>query len=239
MHRAVLAALTSRPAGQQDPARLAHHADAAGDAAAVLAHAPAAAAQAAAAGARREAARLYATALRFADRVEADRHATLLEGFADAAYFTELNKEATEALRKAVAIHQERGDLVRHGEALRRLGNQLGKDGALAESEAAITEAVTILEQPSPTRELALAYNSMAAIKGIYDDEAAVLWGKRAIEVAEQLGCVDAVGETLNIVGTAELRRSPGAANGCSRKATSVTGATSAVNAACWRCTGG
>ncbi len=105
MHRAALAALIARPAGQQDPARLAHHADAAGDAAAVLAYAPAAAAQAAAAGARREAARLYARSLRFADTLEAERHAALLEGFADAAYFTELGREATEALRKAVAIH--------------------------------------------------------------------------------------------------------------------------------------
>ena len=31
--------------------------------------------------------------------------------------------------------------------------------------------------------------------------------GKKAIEVAEQVGCLDAVGDTLNIVGTAELRQ--------------------------------
>ena len=73
MHRAALAALTSPAAGQQDPARLMHHADAAGDARAVLEYAPAAAAQAAAAGGRREAARLYERALRFANRLEPDR----------------------------------------------------------------------------------------------------------------------------------------------------------------------
>ena len=117
MHRAALATLTSPAAGQQDPARLVHHADAAGDAQAVLEYAPAAAAQAAAAGGRREAARLYARALRFADMPEPDRQAALLEGFADAAYFTELSGEATEALRKAVAIHRERGDHVRQGDA--------------------------------------------------------------------------------------------------------------------------
>jgi tetratricopeptide (TPR) repeat protein len=207
MHRAALRALASRTAGQQNPTRLAHHADAAGDAEAVLKYAPAAAAQAIAAGARREAARLYARALMFADMLEPDRHATLLEGFADAAFFTELGREATEALRKAVAIHQERGDLVRQGDALRRLGNQLGKDGALAESTAAISQAVALLEQQPPGRELALAYNSMAAVTGIFDDDGAVLWGKKAIEVAEEAGCLDAVGDTLNIVGTAELRQ--------------------------------
>jgi predicted ATPase len=165
MHRAALTALASRAAGQQDPARLAHHADAAGDAEAVLKHTPAAAARAAAAGARRTAAELYARALRFADTLEPDRQAALLEGFADAAYFTELSAEATAALRKAVAIHAGRGDLVRQGDALRRLGNQLGKDGAMPESQAAISEAVTLLEQRPPTRELVLAYNAMAAIK--------------------------------------------------------------------------
>jgi DNA-binding CsgD family transcriptional regulator len=187
--------------------RLAHHADAAGDAQAVLKHAPAAAAQAAAAGARRAAAGLYARALRFADMLEPDQHALLLEGFADTACFTELSAEATEALRKAVAIHAGRGDLVRQGDALRRLGGQLGKEGALPDAQAAIAEAVTLLEQRPPTRELVLAYNAMAAIRGIFEDEAAVLWGKRAIELAEQVGCQDAVGETLNIVGTAELRQ--------------------------------
>ena len=206
LHRAALAALASHATGQQDLLRLAHHADAAGDAAAVLEYAPVAAAQAAAAGARREAARLYGRALRFADMLEPDQHASLLEGFADMAYFTELGREATEALCTAVAIHRERGDLLRQGDALRRLGDQLGKDGALAECKAAISEAVALLEQQPPGRELAHAYNAMAAATGVTDDDGAVLWGKKALEVAEQAGCVDAVGETLNIVGTAELR---------------------------------
>jgi DNA-binding CsgD family transcriptional regulator len=206
IHRGVLAALTARPAGQRNPARLAHHADAAGDTEAVLTYAPVAAAQALAAGARREAVRLYARVLRFADMLEPDRHATLLEGFADAAYLIDLGTEATEALRKAVAIRQERGDLLGQGDALRRLALHLGKDGALAEAAATISEAVTLLEQRPPGRELALAYNSMATIKGITDDDEAALWGKKAIEVAEQVDCQDAIGEALNILGTAELR---------------------------------
>jgi predicted ATPase len=124
LHRAVLMALASRPAEQRDLARLAHHADAAEDAEAVLEYAPAAAARAVTAGAHREAARLYDRALRFADVLTPDRHAALLVRFAEAAYFTELGREATEALRKAVAIHAERGDILRQGDALRRLGDQ-------------------------------------------------------------------------------------------------------------------
>ena len=206
LHRAALMVLASRPAQQQDLARLAHHADAAEDAEAVLEYAPAAAARAVTAGAHREAARLYDRALRFADLLAPDRHAALLEGFAEAAYFTALGRDATEALRKAVAIHAELGDTLRQGDALRRLGDQLGKDGALAESTTAITEAVALLERQPPGRELACAYNAMAAVTGIIDDDGAVLWGKKALEVGEQVGCLEEIGDTLSLIGTAELR---------------------------------
>jgi DNA-binding CsgD family transcriptional regulator/tetratricopeptide (TPR) repeat protein len=173
----------------------------------VLKYAPAAAAQAAAAGARREAAGLYARALRFADRLTPAGRAGLLERFADVAYFTGMGEEAAAALREAVEIHRARGDLLRQGDALRRLAVQLGQNGALAEASAAVSEAVTVLEQLPPGPELARTYNTMAAVLGVGDDDAAIRWGTEAIELAERIGCLDAVGDTLNIVGTVELRQ--------------------------------
>jgi predicted ATPase len=128
LHRDALLALASPVSGAPDLARLAHHAEAAGDTEAVLKYAPAAAAQAAAAGARREAAGLYARALRFADALEPAGRAELLEGFAGVAYFTGMDQEAAAALREAVEIHRARGDLLRQGDALRRLASQLGKN---------------------------------------------------------------------------------------------------------------
>jgi DNA-binding CsgD family transcriptional regulator/tetratricopeptide (TPR) repeat protein len=205
LHRAALAALAAQSA--PDLALLAHHAEAAGDADAVLKFAPAAAQRAAAAGARREAAALYARALRFAVALEPAERAGLLEGFAAVAYFTGMGGEATAALRDAVEIHRARGDLLREGEALRRLASQLGKNGALAKATAAVHEAITVLEQLPPGPELARTYNTMAAVLGVLDDDAAVRWGQRALELAERVGCLDAVGDTLNIVGTSELRQ--------------------------------
>jgi hypothetical protein len=79
LHRSALAALADPPGRAPDLARLAHHAEAAGDADAVLRYAPAAAARAASLGAPREAAAQYARALRFADRLSAGRRAQLLE----------------------------------------------------------------------------------------------------------------------------------------------------------------
>ena len=193
--------------GPPDLARLAHHAEAAGDAEAVLTYAPAAAERATATGARREAAGLYTRALRFADALEPTARAGLLERFAGVAYFTGMDEEATAALRQAVEIHRARGDLLRQGDTLRRLAIQLGKNGSLAEASAALSEAVTVLEQLPPGPELARTYNAMAAVLGVGDDDAAIRWGAKAIELAERVGCLDAMGDTLNIVGLVELRQ--------------------------------
>jgi DNA-binding CsgD family transcriptional regulator/tetratricopeptide (TPR) repeat protein len=205
LHRAALAFLAGQPA--PDLARLAHHAEAAGDVDAVLRFAPAAAERAAAAGAHREAAGLYARALRFAGGLESARRADLLERFAGEAFLTGRDEGAAAALREAVEIHRAHGDLLRQGDALRQLAGQLVRDGAFAEWKAVLAEAVTVLEQLPPGPELARAYNAMAAALGVGDDDAARRWGQRALELAERVGCLDAVGDSLNIVGMVELRR--------------------------------
>jgi len=71
--------------------------------------------------ARREAADLYARALRFVGGLEPADRAGLLERFAGVAYFTGRGEEAAAALREAVEIHRARGDLLRQGVALRLL----------------------------------------------------------------------------------------------------------------------
>jgi DNA-binding CsgD family transcriptional regulator len=207
LHRAALAVLASPGSGPPDLARLAHHAEAAGDTDAVLTYAPAAAERATAAGARREAADLYARALRFAAALEPAGRAGLLERFAGVAYFTGMNEEATAALREALAIHRARGDLLAQGDTLRQLAIQLGKNGSMPEAGAAIADAVTVLEQLPPSPELARTYNTMAAVLGVGNDAAGLRWGQKALELAERVECLDAMGDTLNIVGTIELRQ--------------------------------
>jgi tetratricopeptide (TPR) repeat protein len=204
LHRAALAALAGQAV--QDLARLAHHAEAAGDADAMLRFAPAAAELAAAAGARREAVGLYARALLFAARLEPVERAGLLERFAGLTFYIGLGEEGAAALREAVEIHRTRGDLLRQGDTLRQLGIRLGATGALAEATAVLAEAVTALEQVPAGPELALAYNAMAAVLGVFDDAEAQRWGQRAIDLAERIDCPAAVGDALNILGTAQLR---------------------------------
>jgi hypothetical protein len=105
LHRAALAALVDRDA---DPARLAHHAEAAGDRDAVLRHAPAAGERAAALGAHREAAAQFARALRQAARLPTEQRVELLERRAYECYLTDLTAEAVEARRLALEAYRRR-----------------------------------------------------------------------------------------------------------------------------------
>jgi len=208
LHRAILAALTSAAvAGEPDLARLAHHAEAAGDGDAVLRYAPSAAEQAVAAGAHREAAGEYARALRFAGRMSAAERANLLERFAAEAYHTGEGSEATSALEDALAIHRASGDLVRQGRALTQLGRQHGADGRFLECQAAHHQAVALLEQVEPGPDLARAYAALATVYGLIDEAEAMRWGAKAIAFADEVSCQDALVYALNTVGTIEWRR--------------------------------
>ncbi len=209
LHRAVLGAL----AGQQAPdlARLVHHAEAGGDADAMLRFGPAAAEHAAAAGARREAVDLYARTLKFAARLEPAERAGLIERFAAHGYFTATGERITETLREAEQIYERTGDVPGRARVLRQLGKQLGLEGRLHESRTVLLQAVALLEEGPPGAELARTCATLsatyAASDGATDDADAIRWGIRAIDLAEQLACADALVYALNNVGTVEVRR--------------------------------
>jgi hypothetical protein len=89
LHRHALAALSDPPGGAIDLARIAHHAEGAGDVEAVLRFAPAAAGRAAALRAHREAAAHHARALRFGDRLDAAERVELLERHSEECFVTD------------------------------------------------------------------------------------------------------------------------------------------------------
>src|SRR5262249_21959557 len=103
LHRRALPALVAR---SRDLARLAHHAEAAGDADAVLRYAPDAGERAARVGAHSEAAAQFARALRFADGLPAERRIELLERRSYECYLTDAVDEAIDARRLALAEHE-------------------------------------------------------------------------------------------------------------------------------------
>ena len=208
LHQRALRALASAPSGTLDLERLAHHADAAGDAEAVLRFAPAAGERASLVGAHREAAAQYHRALRFADGVTPQERAELLERYSHECYLTDQADEAIDAQRSATECYRGLGDTLREGDTLRRLSHILWCPGRGREALPVGLEAVGLLEQLPAGRELAGAYGNLSFLRRMAGDSTAAQdWGQRALELANGLDDPETMSGALLTVGMLEGER--------------------------------
>jgi DNA-binding CsgD family transcriptional regulator len=206
LHRRALAALSDPPVGELDLARVAHHAEAAGDVEAVLRFAPAAAERARSLGAHREAAAQYERALHFGDRLPPAERAELLELRARECYLTDQYDEGIAALEQALEYRRALGDRLKEGDALTALSQFLWCPGRTAESERAARDAVVLLEQLPPGRTLARAYHNLAmSCEAASRSQEAIGWGERSLELAERLGDEELAHGALSVI--ADCRR--------------------------------
>jgi DNA-binding CsgD family transcriptional regulator len=204
LHRKVLAALEDAGA---EPARLVHHAEAAGDTTALLRYAIAAGSRSADLGAHREAAEQYARALSAATALPEGERAGLLSRYAYERYLTDRLDEAILAQGEAVNLLRAAGDRAGEGDGLRQLSRFLWFGGRRREAEEAALQAVAALEELSPGPELARAYSNASQLRMLaHDNEAAIDWGTRALELAESCGAEDIVVHALANVGAAEVQ---------------------------------
>src|SRR6185436_7873414 len=202
LHAELLHALRDAPGGG-DPARLAHHAERAGDAAAVLEWAPEAGRLAAASAAHREAAQQYARALRFAAGIAARDRAGLLDLYAMEAQLTGRYADAADAWREAAELHRGLGDRVAEGRSLSALTRACIPIGRNSEAEAASRSAIDVLESMEPGPELAEAYAHQAYVRVLVrDTDEGIAWGKRAAALAEQFDDFETLGWSLSLIGT-------------------------------------
>ncbi len=202
LHARILNSL--RVSGAADAARLAHHAEGAGDAPAVLEFAPAAAARAAAVGAHREAASQLARALRFGDGLSTERRAELLSLKSSECFLTGDYDAAISARRQAIEIYRQMGDSLREGDALCTLSSTLRCHGLVREADAAGQASLELLRSLPPGPELAKAYAQQAMLalnaEALVD---AVRWGNLAIGLAERAGDRETTVHAMNSVGSA------------------------------------
>ena len=211
LHRAVLLALADGGRGSVDLARLAHHAECAADAEAVLRYAPAAARQAANAGAHREAAAQYARALRFADGLSDGERADLLEGRSRACYLADDQVEAIVVIREAIVCRRRAGEGPQEARALAELARYLGCRGLNQDAEDAVAEATRLVADEKSGSELASVYAARAWLSGGARGHEAIDasqdLARRAIELAERSDDRETALDALVTLGTAELRR--------------------------------
>jgi DNA-binding CsgD family transcriptional regulator len=208
LHRRVLDTLAVPGTCLSDLARLAHHAEAAADADAVLHFAPAAGARAALVGAHRESAAQYARALRFAEAMAPAARAELLERQAAESFLTDQVDVTIGAGREAVDCFREAGNARRQANAMCHLSHYLRCIGRAAEADTVARAAVALLEDPALPRgrDLAMAYSYVASSCMNADDAAGTVeHGERALELAAALNDTDVLAHALNTLGTMEL----------------------------------
>jgi DNA-binding SARP family transcriptional activator/tetratricopeptide (TPR) repeat protein len=206
LHAAVLTALD----GTADPARLAHHARLAGDVPALLRHARAAARRAAAVNSRREALGHLRAALPHADRLPDGERAELLGEFAAQAFAAGFAEEGLPPLHQALALWEAAGDAERAGAALVLLNRMDWWTGRVDEAWVACRRAVEVLETVPPGRQLAMAYGQLSSRYMLTNQpEQALVWGRRAIALAERLGDVATAVDGLINVGGARFDLEP------------------------------
>jgi DNA-binding CsgD family transcriptional regulator/tetratricopeptide (TPR) repeat protein len=201
MHARILGAL--RSLGCDDDARMAFHAEAAGDRPAVLHHAPRAARQAAELASHREAAAQFERALRFAAGADPAVAAGLYGGLSYQLMLVGRLRDAVEAGEQALALCRQAGDRLREGGTLRDLSYALERLGRGPEAVAAAEAAVAVLEPIGPTVELARAYANLARARMVNSEyQAAIDLAVRAQAIAEPLGALDVLSDALNTQGT-------------------------------------
>lgn len=206
LHRLALDSLKTNPITAGDLARLAHHAEGSGDHEAVLAYAPAAARRASAAGAHRDAAPLYAAALRFAEFLPPAEHAALLDAYSRECNLTEQQVEAINARRQALKIWQAQGDVRKQGAVLASMVVMLRNNGENREAEAASRQALEMLEKLPVGVELALAYRVQATLRlSNRDIIPAIQWGEKAAALARNFDDQENQIMAHNAIGSAWL----------------------------------
>jgi DNA-binding CsgD family transcriptional regulator/tetratricopeptide (TPR) repeat protein len=199
------AAVLSRLEGAQpevSPARLAYHAEMAGDGAATLRHARAAAATAAELRSHHEAADQLRRAIRFAGALELVERGSLYDELAEELAAIDHWEESAEARREALAVWREVGDGLRLGDGLGRYAVTLWRlcDGMGA--DAAMAESLAVLQALPPGPQLARAYARIGAQHGDASRlQEGLEYSQRALDLGGELDRPEIVAYALNTMG--------------------------------------
>ena len=184
--------------GSDDDARLAFHAEGAGNAELVLTYAPRAGRRAAALGARREAAAQYERALRFVPATDIRTRAELLGNLGEQLEFVDRWEDLAETCSEAATLWHELGDFVRESDSLSALSGGFWRLCRGADSRRTADAALKLAKPLGPSPQLANAYTALAnrhTCEGRYQDGLALLQHVR--EMSEQLGLGEVIGDSL------------------------------------------
>ncbi|NUT50111.1 MAG: AAA family ATPase, partial [Saccharothrix sp.] len=201
LNRRVLAALVER---DEDPARIVHHADECGDAAAIVRYGPLAARAAASARAHRDAAAQLRLVLRYRELLDRFQLADLLSRYAIESSTIGEVSVAVEVLREAVELRRALGDVLALGADLVWLSRICWQAGVPELTESCAREAIALLEGTGDDRLLARALGQQSGLLSIANrSEESLPLAERAVELARAAGDQPVLSHALTTVGTA------------------------------------
>ncbi len=206
LHWQVLDRLRAMRRSPELYARLAEHAEMAGDGPATLEFALAAGDHAASLGSHREAASQYGRAMAHLDLLEPQAQIELLHKRASECFLTDEQREAIDAWQVLVERLRTQDRPRELADVLIRYARSLTNVGEDSRAPALVEEAITLLQDLPPTPELAVAQ----ALYGHINVDPADLrlgeeWCRRAVDLARQVGDPHVLSYTLNSWGTSLL----------------------------------
>ncbi len=204
-HRQVLQWLETHDG---DPARMAYHAEAAGENDAAHEHALVAAVRAARLGSHREAAEQYERALRHAPAARDRARAELLGRLSVEHYVTGRIEEARAARAQALEVWSELGDVEQMGDSRRWLSRLVWFLGQSEVAEEYAASAYAVLEGTGGTAEAMAASNRGHLRMLALDLEGTREWATRALDLVrdrDDRAAEEVRVHALNNLGTAEL----------------------------------
>jgi DNA-binding CsgD family transcriptional regulator/tetratricopeptide (TPR) repeat protein len=186
---------------------LVHHAYAIGDGYKVLEAAPLAAADAAKIGAHHEAAAFLGLAKDHLELASSIQAAQILEDWAyEAALVLQLGDDVLDARHKAITLWQSLGRLDKVGLNLRWLWRLHWYRGETDEAKSAADQTIEILESIAPSKELGMAYSMRSQVYFLNSvHKEAILWGERALEIADQFGDIETRIHAMTNIATTHL----------------------------------
>src|SRR4029078_3718010 len=133
-------------------------------------------------------------------------HAQMLQTYEVELWYPNRMAERRVALQKAIELWHSIGDRRREGDNVGTQAMTSYMIGRKAESEQISQSAIAILEALPPGAELARAYKSQCFIRMENRDYAeAVMWGEKAIALAEQFDDLETVARACNYAGCSRL----------------------------------
>ena len=184
---------------------IAHHAERAGDMAALLKFARLAGEEAARAGAPREAASHFAAMLRHRNALPPSLVVETLERHAEQAYLMGSSDLAMISMSEAAELRRRANDTLKLGQDLSRLTRFAWMCARRFDAEQFVKEAIAVLETALPGPELAWAYSHQSQLDMLaFRMDSAISWGERALKLAQQLGEHEIVIHALGNIGTAK-----------------------------------